>query len=227
MAATVETSQVDSILKQIGSLRDDERLILHDVTWEGYRELLDELGEHRRVLVSYSEGVLEIMPLSHRHERHKEFILRLIGALTEELEIEMISAGSTTLQLDSIEGGAEPDTSFFIQHAAQMIGRETHDLLTDPPPDIVVEVDISRPSYSKKEIYARFGVPEFWSYNGKKFKILRLEGANYVETDHSLAFPFLPATAVATFIERSKSEGHNAVIKSFREWVRAHRPAKK
>jgi hypothetical protein len=49
MAATVETSQVDSILKQIGSLRDDERLILHDVTWEEYQELLDELGENWKV----------------------------------------------------------------------------------------------------------------------------------------------------------------------------------
>ncbi len=227
MAVTVETSQVSSILERIGSLRDDERLILHDVTWEEYQELLDELGEHRRVLVSYSEGALEIMPLTHRHERYKEFILRLIGALTEELEIEMISAGSTTLQLESVERGAEPDTSFFIQHAAQMIGQETHDLLTDPPPDIVVEIDISRPSYSKKDIYARFGVPEFWSYNGRKFKMLKLEGGSYVETDHSVAFPFLHASDVAAFIERSKNEGHNAVIKSFREWVRAHKPARK
>jgi Uma2 family endonuclease len=227
MAVHVETSQVASILARINSLRDDERLILHDITWEAYQELLDELGEHRHVLVSYSEGALEIMPLSHRHERHKEFILRLIGALTEELEIEMISAGSTTLQLESAERGAEPDTSFFIQHAARMIGRETYDLLTDPPPDIVVEVDISRPSYSKKESYARFGVPEFWTYNGKKFKMFRLKGASYVETARSVAFPFLQASDVAAFIERSKREGHNAVIKSFREWVRAHKPTMK
>ncbi len=224
MAAPVETSQVGSVLAQIGSLRDDERLILHDITWEEYQELLDELGEHRRVLVSYSEGVLEIMPLSFRHERPKEFILRLISALTEELDIEMIAAGSTTLHLESIQRGAEPDTSFFIQHAAQMIGKETHDLLADPPPDIVVEVDIFHPSYSKKEIYARFGVPEFWTYNGKKFKMLRLTGGSYVETDHSVAFPFLQATDIAAFIERSRSEGHNTVIKNFREWVRAHKP---
>ncbi len=227
MAVHVETSQVASILTQIESLRDDKRLILYDVTWEEYQELLDELGEHRRVLVSYSEGVLEIMPLSYRHERYKDFFLRLISALTEELDLPLESAGSTTLQLESVERGAEPDTSFFIQRAAQMIGRETHDLLTDPPPDIVVEIDISRPSYSKKNIYARFGVPEFWTYNGKKFKMLRLEGGSYVETTRSVAFPFLQASDVAAFIERSKSEGHNAAIKSFREWVRAYKPAKK
>jgi len=174
----VLSPRIESILSMIELIGDEERLIFRDVTWEEYQELLDELGEHRRVLVSYSEGVLEIMPLSHRHERYKEFIIRLVGGMTEELEIELVTAGSTTLQREDLERGVEPDTSFFIQHAAQMIGRDTHDLFTDPPPDIVVEVDIFNPSYNRKPIYAAIGVPEFWSYGKEGFRIFKLEGGN-------------------------------------------------
>ncbi len=223
MAVGIATSRVESILKQIETLPDDERRILHGVTWNEYQELLEELGEQRHVLVSFSEGGLEIMPLSRRHERYKGFIARLIWAVAEELKINIESAGSTTLQLESVEHGAEPDTSFFIQHASQMV-KDTHDLLEDPPPDIVVEVDIFHPSYSKKGIYASFGVPEIWQYDGTNFHILELIGSDYVERGNSLSFPFLRAVDLAAFIERRKTEKHNVVIESFCEWVRANKP---
>lgn len=224
MAVQVATSKVAEILEQIAALPDDRRLILHGKTWDEYQELLDELGEHRRVLVSFAEGVLEIMPLSYRHERYKEVIARLINVLADELELVMEPAGSTTLQLEVIARGAEPDTSFFIQHAAQMIGQETHDLSVDPPPDLVVEIDIYHPSYSKEEIYARFGVPEFWSYDGQRFTMRRLVDEVYIETESSLAFPFLKADELLAFIEESKTHGLSGAARSFRAWVQAHRP---
>ena len=224
MAVGIATSRVESILKQIETLPNDERRIFHGVSWEEYQELLDELGEHRRVLVSFWEGVLEIMPLSHRHERYKEFLSRLVWTLAEEMDINAEPSGSTTLQLEALPGGVEPDTSFFIQHAEQMVGKETHDLLEDPPPDLVVEIDVSRPAYSKKEIYARMKVPEFWQYDGTTFKILRLVVNEYVETESSLAFPFLQANDVAAFLERGKTENLMALFKTIREWVRAYRP---
>ncbi|HMY74001.1 MAG TPA: Uma2 family endonuclease, partial [Blastocatellia bacterium] len=221
MAVGIATSRVESILKQIATLSDEKRLILRGITWREYQELLDELGEHRWVLVSFSEGVLEIMPLSRRHERLKGFIARLIWAIAEERKMDLEPAGSTTLQLESIKKGAEPDTSFFIQHAAQMM-KDTHDLLEDPPPDLVVEVDIFHPSYSKQELYASFGVPEIWQYDGREFRILQLVGHTYAEAERSLAFPFLHTTEIAAFVERSKAESQVPLIKSFQEWLRAN-----
>jgi Uma2 family endonuclease len=88
----------------------------------------------------------------------------------------------------------------------------------------VVEIDVSRPRYSKKEIYARMGVPEFWQYDGKTFKIWGRFGDDYIENESSLAFPFLRASDLAAFLERSKTEGNLAILKSFRECVRANKP---
>lgn len=224
MAVGIATSRVESILKQIQTLPSDERRIFHGVTWREYQDLLDELGEHRRVLVSFGEGVLEIMPISRPHEHYKETVSRLVFALSEELDTNAEPGGSTTLQLEALQGGVEPDTSFFIRHAEQMVGKDTHDLLEDPPPDLVVEIDVSRPRYSKKEIYCRMGVPEFWQYDGKIFKVFELVGDDYVETESSVAFPFVRAGDLAAFLERSKTESNLAILKSFRECVRANKP---
>ncbi|HEX9000221.1 MAG TPA: Uma2 family endonuclease, partial [Blastocatellia bacterium] len=89
---------------------------------------------------------------------------------------------------------------------------------------LVVEIDISRPRYSKKEIYARMEVPEFWQYDGKTFRILERVGDDYVESESSLAFPFVRTSDLAAFLERSKTESNLAILKSFREWVRANKP---
>lgn len=226
MAVSVATqSRTASILAQIKILPAGERRIFHGITWAEYQELLDELGEHRSVLVSFLKGVLEIMPLSLGHEHYKETISRLVGVLMEELDINIQPAGSTTLQLKFLQGGVEPDTSFFIRHADRVIGKTTHDLLTDPPPDLVVEIDVSRPRYSKKEIYARMGVPEFWQYDGQNFKIQALDaGGNYEEVEASPNFPFIRSVDLESFLERSKTESLLSLLKNFREWVSANKP---
>lgn len=225
MAVSVATrSKTASILAQIKILPADERRIFPGVTWAEYQELLDELGEHRGLLVSFSKGVLEIMPLSRGHEHHKELVSGWLLILSEELDMNIEPNGSTTLQLESLQSGVEPDTSFFINHADLMVGKATHDLLEDPPPDLVVEIDISRPRYSKKEVYARMGVPEFWQYNGEIFKIFSLAGSDYVEVVSSPSFPFIQSNDLESFLERSKNESHLSSLRNFREWVRTNKP---
>ncbi|MBO0719619.1 MAG: Uma2 family endonuclease, partial [Blastocatellia bacterium] len=45
------------------------------------------------------------------------------------------------------------------------------DFRVDPPPDIVVEIDIHHSSVAKLPIYAALGVPEIWRYDGYTLKI--------------------------------------------------------
>ena len=48
-----------------------------------------------------------------------------------------------------------------------MRGKKELDLAVDPPPDLAIEVDISRSSLNKLSIYADIGVPEVWLYDGQ------------------------------------------------------------
>src|SRR5438132_5726793 len=125
--------------------RPTQRVILHGISWQTYKRLLAELGDQRASRLAYDQGVLEITMPSDRHETHKKLLERMIETLTEELNLPAKSFGSTTLNRADLERGAEPDSCYYIQHVGQIAGRQI-DLTTDPPPDLVIEVDISSSS---------------------------------------------------------------------------------
>ena len=88
--------------------------------------------------------------------------------MTEELNIPRLSAGcSPRLKLPLEKRGLEPDECFYLEHELQMRGKRDFDLSVDPPPDLAIEVDISRSSLNKLSIYADLGVPELWLYDGE------------------------------------------------------------
>ena len=87
----------------------------------------------------------------------------MLETLTEELNLPVKSFGATTLNRADLEHGAEPDSCYYIQHVHQIEGRHV-DLATDPPPDLIIEIDISSPSSRRIDIYKQLGVPEVWRY---------------------------------------------------------------
>jgi len=95
------------------------------VSWEDYEQLLADLGEGSVVRVFYDAGRMEIMAPASVHERPKSVIHRLIIALSDELDIDVESLGSTTLRAEMKSKGAEPDDCFYIQNAALVIGKPT------------------------------------------------------------------------------------------------------
>jgi Uma2 family endonuclease len=221
----MSTATVD-YLDYITHLPAGATLRLNDVSWDEYEELLSRMGDDwPGYRVSYDCGRLEIMSPRADHEYPKEFILILARALSEETDTPLETFGSTTYRRRSKMKGAEPDTSFYVQNAARVIGRETLDFEIDPPPDVVVEIDTTNESLGKFKIYAALGVPEIWRYDGERASFFRLAGDDYREIADSLAFPSLTAAALTEFVARSKTQGQSATLKIFRQWCRAHAPS--
>lgn len=216
------TTYATSYLDAIAHMPAGGKLILYNVTWEEYEQLLDELRD-RALRVSYICGRLEIMSPSLPHERPKELLLQLARAVADEMDLTLETAGSTTFKDEQLAMGAEPDTCFYVQNAPLVIGKEGIDLMTDPPPDVVVEIDIWSESTGKMGFYAAIGVPEFWRYDNRQLRIYHLSEQGYVEASASLAFPLLTGEALTRFLEQSKSEGQSATLRAFREWLRAAR----
>src|SRR5882762_5751624 len=96
--------------------------------------------------VTYYNGRLEIMSPSQKHENLSRVIERLVYAIADETGIAVESLGSTTYKQEWLARGVEPDACFYIKNAERIIGGERVDLSTDPPPDIVVEIDVSHDS---------------------------------------------------------------------------------
>jgi Uma2 family endonuclease len=199
-----------------------QRIVLHEFSWQGYETLLREIGENH-LRLTYDEGELEIMTFSFGHENSGEWLGRLVFFLALELKIPLCSGGSTTLKKALRRKGLEPDKSFWIAHERHMRGKTEWDALTDPPPDLVVEIDITSSSMDRLGIYAALQVPEIWHYNGQVFKVLVLgPGGKYREKHKSPAFPSLPLKEFAGFVAKLGTVDEISFIQSFSEWVRVN-----
>jgi Uma2 family endonuclease len=197
----------------------EQRTVLRNISWQTFEALLKETGEDRGSRFAYDCGTLEIMTPLYEHENPKIQFDRFILVLAEELEIEIKSAGSTTLKRRIANRGIEPDNCYYIQNEPAVRGRQELDLETDPPPDLAIEIDISSSSVDKFGIYSALGVPELWRYNGRVLKFYQLTEGQYIECEFSIAFPLVSVTEMSRFIEQSKTTGEIALLKSFRAWV--------
>ncbi|NEP62197.1 MAG: Uma2 family endonuclease [Symploca sp. SIO2G7] len=195
-----------------------QRIILTDVNWSKFEEILQELGEKRANRVAYSQNKLEIrMPLPE-HEFDKEIIGDMVKILLEELEIERECYGSTTFKRQDMAAGIEPDNCFYIQNYRSMIGKRRLDLTVDPPPDLAIEIDVT--SKTQLSAYEALGVPELWQFYQGSLKINVLQAGEYVESSFSPTFPNLPIIeGVSQFVQMSLTEGSSAALRAFRKWV--------
>jgi Uma2 family endonuclease len=218
MTATYASTYLDAI----AHLPSGGTLILTDVTWEEYESLVDDLGDHSSVRLLYDQGRLEVMSPTSDHDQLAIMCSLLAYVLGEERGCDVESFGSTTFKRRRSGKGAEPDACFYVQTAARIIGRRRLDLAKDPPPDVMVEIDISHDSTTKMAIYASIKVPEVWRYDGRQSQmhIYHLKDDGYVEAPGSLAFPSLTADVLTEFLEQSKTRGQTAALRSFRQWAR-------
>src|SRR5437868_5083023 len=151
---------------------------------------MEDFPGHR---LSYDRGRLVIVSPSAEPEDYKDFIYSLVRLISLETDVFLETRGTTTLKSKKLLKGGEPDTCLYVQSASQVIGKRRINLVTDPPPDVVVEIDLSSHSLSKFPIYAALGVPEIWRYDGKTAHFYQLVGESYEAIQHSIAFPILTA----------------------------------
>jgi len=174
----------------IETLLAEKRVAFYHLDWQSYEKILEALGDNRAARITYYQGTLEIVIPLEEHESAHDRLGILIHILTEELNLNIKSMGSTTLKIPTLKIGAEPDKGYYIQNEPAVRGKKV-DLSIDPPPDIIIEVDITHTDINKKQLYQEMKVPEFWRFNGKKLTIYLLKQNQYQESETSLTFPLL------------------------------------
>lgn len=196
----------------------EKRLTLYDVSWDTYEKLLEAFGEHRAARLTYDQGLLEFMVPLEEHENPSDLIGVFIRTLVEELGWNLKSLASTTLKREDLKKGAEPDKCYYIQNESLVRGR-TVNLDRDPPPDLVVEVDITHTDIDKNALYARMGIPEFWRYDGKVLRIYQLQMGEYQEVATGPTFSWVQKEVFYRFLEQCKTQGEAQANREFRIWV--------
>ncbi|MEP6518832.1 Uma2 family endonuclease [Microcoleus vaginatus] len=198
----------------------ENRVILKGVSWSTFKALLADVGDDRAWRIAYDGGLLEIRMPHLEHEVPKGLIESFIEATADELEIEVMKAGSLTLEREDLTRAVEPDTCFYIQNEASVRGKRDISLPEDLPPDLAIESDYTNSSVNKDSIYAALGVPELWRYRRESLQVYHLVEGKYEMCEISLAFPFLPVAEIPGFIEQSRTIGQRAAVRLFRQRIR-------
>jgi len=196
-----------------------QQMLLKDISWQQLEKILEEMGERRAARISYSDGWLEIMVPLPEHEKDKELIGDLVKLLLDKLEIDFEPFGSTTLKNERMRQAVEPDTSFYIQNQAAVIGKNRIDLNIDPPPDLAIEIDItSRTTFDNYQI---LGVPELWRYQQQGLEIFLLQSEKYIKSSSSPNFPNIPIIELVNeYVQQCLTIGRSQAMRNFRSWVK-------
>lgn len=193
-----------------------EKVILHDISWETYEHLVkDQMGKSQ-VRLSFNDGSLQIMVESVKHGKLAGILGEIVSEIGDLLEMDFLTVGSATFRKETGRKGFEPDDSFYFQNAALIRRKDEIDLAFDPPPELIIEVDVTSPSLPRFPIFAEVGVLEIWRYDGADVKFYRLNDAgSYVETLESVCFPNVKSTTINHLLdasyEMSRKEWRNLI----------------
>ena len=198
-------------------------MLLRNVSWETYERPIDEREECSVPRFFYDRGELRIMSPCFEQEAVSRIVASLVGELAVELGIDVSEAGSTTFKREDLERGFEPDECFyFSDNAEQVRGGQNLDLdAGDPPPDPVVEVDLTNPSLNTPPIYAHLGIAEVWRLSGGKPEVLVPDssGAGYEASERSRVLPFLTNDALSRLVEEGLKTRRPDWRRRVREWA--------
>ena len=114
----------------------------------------------------------------------------------------------------------EADEAYYVQNANAVVRKTDLDLTVDPPPDLVVDVDISRTSLDKQPIFHSLGVPEVWRFANDVLTLLVRDETQYRETTRSSILARFPLDKAREVLSQRTSLGETALIRGFRTWVR-------
>ena len=195
-------------------------VLMDGVSWETYEALLADGGDRRQTRMAYDQGVLEIVTPSFEHEIFRDVVSGVAEEILNARGLDYVRSGSVTLKQEELARGFEADASFYVTHVSRVRGLSRIDLHSDPPPDLVIEVDVSRSSLDKLPIYAALGVPEVWRCRSGSVHVYRLVGSSYVETDQSEVLPGLTSTQLTAFAQEGLWESRQAWRRRIQDWAR-------
>ncbi|TAG74003.1 MAG: Uma2 family endonuclease [Oscillatoriales cyanobacterium] len=196
-----------------------QRVVLSSISWQTYQSLLAEAGDNRSSRFSYFQEVLEIIMPSDLHETVNCLLKQFVTTLSDELKLKRKGFGSTTLNREDLKQGAEPDSCFYIQNVDRIRGRKIN-LSIDPPPDLIIEVDLTSPSTNRFSIYKNLGVPEIWRYLGETVQFFQFQNGEYVICECSATFPIVSSEIITQFLQMAETEDDMTIIDALRVWVR-------
>jgi Uma2 family endonuclease len=184
-------------------------------TWQDYCALRDSRGDGSIPRIKFRNGEILLMSPLPRHGREANILADVVKALLDN-ETRNYEA-FTPITMDIPEsGGIEPDYCFYIDNWQAAVGKDRIDWQVDPPPDVVVEIDVT--TYTAAEDYAPYGVPEVWLFKKSGLKIYHLRGETYQQQATSRYFPSVDLPVlIAQVLQVAAEQGTGSALRALRQ----------
>lgn len=204
-----------------------ESLLSNNVPWKTYEKILDLRDRERpRAKLNFDRGRLEVMTKSIGHERYAAAFEHLVLCLADAFDLPLVDCRETTVRREDVDAGFEPDVWFYVgPNATRMASAASLDFQKDPPPDLAIEIEISRSLTDRLPLYARLGVVEIWRFDGSELNIGRIDSnCRYVASEFSQFFPRIAAKQIEELALLGGSLDTMTLLRRYREWVRKLAP---
>ena len=166
------------------------------------------------------------MSPSKTHEQYASLMDLLLHVWAWEWDIDIQSCRTVTFKREDLQRGLEPDNCYYVANEAVVRSKTELDLAVDPPPDLAIEIELGGSGLDKLPLYAAFGVPEVWRFDGRILRLFVLgEDGRYQQRPSSLSFPNLSPAEMEKVLAQLGTASETALVRSFRQWVQTQMPA--
>jgi Uma2 family endonuclease len=188
-------------------------------TWHDYQRLAEQRGDGSIPRLKYRDGELLLMVPLPEHGKDASLIADIVKVLLDWQDLDYDSFTPITMTLPETDG-VEPDYCFYIQNLERVRGKKRIDWQTDPPPDLVIEIDVT--SYSNMDDYLPYRVPEVWMLKAQLLRVYRLQGDSYVANVNSQYFPGIQLQPlVAQCLQVAYEQSSRQAIRQLRQQLQA------
>ncbi|BAB78257.1 Uma2 family endonuclease (plasmid) [Anabaena sp. FACHB-709] len=187
-------------------------------SWQEYQHLCSQRGDGSIPRIKYRDGEVLLMSPLPVHGRDAHLLANIVMALLDHDEREYDAFTPVTMSLPQ-ESGIEPDYCFYIDNWQAVSGKKRIDWGQDPPPDLVIEIDVT--SYSDVQDYLPYRVREVWLFRNQQLLIHQLQGENYQLQTHSCYFPnFDLAQTIVRCVQIAYERNSSAAVRDLKKRLR-------
>lgn len=184
-------------------------------TWSDYCALCESRGDGSIPRLKFCQGEIFLMSPLPRHGREAHLLGRIVEVLLDRDQRDYEAFTPITMTLPE-RYGIEPDYCFYIENWSAVIGKDRLDWQVDPPPDLVIEIDVT--NYTAANDYLPYKVPEVWLLKKGKLNIYQLQNNCYQSTFKSQTFPNFNLPQLTTQVLKTASQkGSSVALRELRE----------
>ncbi|MEL6383605.1 MAG: Uma2 family endonuclease [Cyanobacteria bacterium J06626_18] len=144
-------------------------------TWQEYQALCEQRGDGSIPRIKYRSGEVLLMSPLPKHGKEAHLIAAIITTSLDYQNQEYDAFTPVTMQLPE-ESGIEPDYCFYIDNWEAVSGKERIDWRNDPPPDLLLEIDVANCSDVRN--YLLYRVPEVWLSTSERYVLSTVQFKN-------------------------------------------------